>query len=203
MPPVVVVVIGRMVEVVVPPAGEAVVGGVDETSFEGVTEMSWKMPSTAWNTTTIAGALWKPWLTVPVPWPPVSVAHAFHLMPVTVTIRVAHPTVSTVGRTCGVGAGPQDSTAGSEDTDVVLVWDEGVVDDTGPLVVEVPVAVDFEGGEDLEPTASPMAVPTPRAATTSAATPRRTTVLRRTVMTRESFRATNSYGTSQRSQIGE
>ena len=122
-------------------------------------------------------------------------------MPVTVTVRVAHPTVSVVGRTCGVGPGPQDRTAGSEDTDVALV-DEGVVD-TGSLVVEVPVAADFEGGEDLEPTANPMAVPTPRAATASATTPRRTTVLRRTVMTRGSFRGTNGYGTSQRSPIGE
>jgi hypothetical protein len=35
--------------------------GVSETSCEGVMETSWKMPFTAWKTTTTAGAL----LTVP------------------------------------------------------------------------------------------------------------------------------------------
>ena len=36
----VVVVVGRIVDVVAPPVGLEVVGGVDETSFVGVTEMS-------------------------------------------------------------------------------------------------------------------------------------------------------------------
>jgi hypothetical protein len=160
------------------------------------------MPSTTLNTTTIAGACRKPWLTVPVPWPPAAVPHAFQVIPVTVTDPAAHPTVSIVGRTCGVDPGPQDSTAGTEVAVVVLVRGEVVVD-TGSVVVETPVAVDFVGVEDLEPTANPIAVPTPSAARTSTTTPTRTTALRRTAMSRGSLSAMHAYGTSQRSQNDE
>jgi hypothetical protein len=144
----------------------------------------------------------KPWLMVPVPWPPVAASQEFQVMPVTVTDPVAHPIVSVVGRTCGVGPGPQDSTAGTEVGVVVLVRDEVVVD-TGSVVVEAPRAVDFVGGEDFEPTANPMAVPTPRDTRTSTTTPKRTTVLRRTAMSRGSLFATSNYGTSRRSQNDE
>jgi hypothetical protein len=40
MPPVFVVVVGRMVEVVLPPVDEFAVGGVVDTPFEGVIETS-------------------------------------------------------------------------------------------------------------------------------------------------------------------
>ena len=74
---------------------------------------SWKMPATSWNTTTIAGALWKPTASVPVPWPPVAASQTLHVISVTVVPFVAHPTVIVAGRTCGVGPGPQDRTAGT------------------------------------------------------------------------------------------
>jgi hypothetical protein len=201
MPTVVVVVVGRRVEVVLPPV-DLVDGTVVVTSLEGVTEMSWKMPSTTWNTTMMAGEFRNPSLIVPVPWPPDAASHAFQVIPVTVAAPVAHPIVSVVGRICGVGVGPQDSTAGTELGVVVLVRVEVVVD-TGPDVVEEWGAVDSVGGEDFDPTANPMAVPTPSATSTRAAMPTRTTVLRRTVISRESLFGINSYGTSQRSRNDE
>jgi hypothetical protein len=149
------------------------------------------MPATSWNTTTIAGALCVPTVTVPVPWPPVAASQALHVMPVTVVTFVAHPTVSVVGRTCGVGPGPQDRTAGREAT-VVEVATEDVVVETCGVVVEAPLAEELFGGEVLEPTLNPMAVPTPRAARTSTTTPARTTVLRRIVMSCGSFFATTT-----------
>jgi hypothetical protein len=76
-------------------------------------------------------------LIVPVPWPPVSAPQVFHVIAVTVTDRVAHPTVSTVGRTIGVGAGPQDRTAGTEFVVVVLVGPDEVVD-AGTRLVDAP-----------------------------------------------------------------
>jgi hypothetical protein len=147
------------------------------------------MPATSWNTTTIAGALCVPTVTVPVPWPPLAASQALHVMPVTVVTFVAHPTVSVVGRTCGVGPGPQDRTAGRGAT-VVEVATEDVVVETCGVVVEAPLAEELFGGEVLEPTLNPMAVPTPRAARTSATTPARTTVLRRIVMSCGSLFAT-------------
>jgi hypothetical protein len=134
-------------------------------------------------------------VTVPVPWPPAAASQALHVMPVTVVPFVAHPTVSVVGRTCGVGPGPQERTAGTEAT-VVEVAMEVVVVDTCGLVVEAPVAEEWVGGEVPEPTLNPTAIPTPRAARTSATTPTRTTVLRRTVMSFGSLFATTIYGTS-------
>ena len=137
---------------------------------------------------------------VPVPCPPVAAAHSVHEMAVTVTRPKAHPMVSFAGRTCGVDPGPQESTAGRGTTVVAVEADVEVVDfDVGPLVVETLPSVDFvAGGEDLEPTVKPTAIPAPRASTTSAAMPTRTTVLRRTLITRESFRATSAHGSSRR-----
>jgi hypothetical protein len=123
-------------------------------------------------------------------------------MPVTVVAFVAHPTVSVVGRTCGVGPGPQERTAGMEAT-VVEVATEDVVVDTGSLVVEAPVAEESVGGEVPDPTLNPTAIPTPRAARTSATTPARTTVLRRTVMSFGSLFATTIYGTLRASENDE
>jgi hypothetical protein len=121
---------------------------------------------------------------------------------VTVVTFVAHPTVSVVGRTCGVGPGPQERTAGTEAT-VVEVGTEDVVVDTGGLVVEAPVAEEWVGGEVPDPTLNPMAIPTPRAARTSAMTPARTTVLRRTVISFGSLFATTIYGTLRGSENDE
>jgi hypothetical protein len=94
------------------------------------------------------------------------------------------------------------TSAGTELGVVVLVRVEVVVD-TGPDVVEEWGAVESLGGEDFEPTANPMAVPTPSATSTRAAMPTRTTVLRRTVISRESLFGIDSYGTSQRSRNDE
>jgi hypothetical protein len=141
-------------------------------------------------------------LTVPVPWPPLAASHAFQVIPVTVTDPVGQPMVSVAGRTWGVGPGPQDRTAGTAFVVVVLARDEVVVD-TGWVVVEALAAVDFVGGEDFEPTANPMAVPTPRDTRTSTTAPARTTVLRRTAMSRGSLFATAGYGTSPRSRNDE
>ena len=108
-------------------------------------------------------------------------------MAVTVTLPVAHPTVTVVGRTVGVDPGPQDNTAGGEAAVVVEVAGsvEVVSAPCAALVVPCVVVVDPVSGDgDLEPMANPIAMPTPTAARTSAATPTRTTVLRRTVMTR-------------------
>jgi hypothetical protein len=160
------------------------------------------MPATSWNTTTIAGALSNPTVTVPVPWPPAAASQTRHVMSVTVVTFVAHPNVSVVGRTCGVGPGPQESTAGMEAT-VVEVAMEDVVVDTCGLVVEAPVAEEWVGGEVPEPTLNPTAIPTPRAARTSSTTPERTTVVRRTVMSFGSLFATAIYGTWRRSENDE
>ena len=159
------------------------------------------MPATSWNTTTIAGALCKPTVTVPVPCPPLAASQALHVISVTVVPFVAQPTVSVVGRTCGVGPGPQDRTVGT--ATVVEVAVEDVVVDPCGMVVEASVAEKLFGGDVLEPTLSPMAVPTPRAARTSTTTPARTTVLRRTVMTLGSLFATATYGTSPGSENEE
>jgi len=51
-------------------------------------------------------------LRVPVPCPPDAAPHNCQVMAVTVMFPVAHPTLSRVGRTCGVDLGPQDRTAG-------------------------------------------------------------------------------------------
>jgi hypothetical protein len=153
------------------------------------------MPFTSLKTTTIAGALSGPAFKVPEPCPPVADPHADHLTPVTVTIPAVHPTMSFVGRTCGVDPGPQDSTAGCGAT--VVVARGRVVVDTFAVVVEPPLAVDSDaGGEDLEPSANPIAVPAPRATRTSATTPTRTTVLRRSVITLGSRPATEGNGSS-------
>lgn len=125
----------------------------------------------------------------------------FQVMPVTLTAPAGQPTMSVVGRTCGVDPGAQDSTAG---TGVVVVLVRGeVVVDTRSGVVEDPVALDLAGGEEPEPTFSPMAIPTPRATRTRTAPPTRTMVLRRTVMTRGSLSVTNGYGTSRRPHFEE
>ena len=205
MPPVVVVVVvGRVIEggVVPPRVVEVVVGGVDDASFEGVTVTSWKMPATSWNTTTIAGALWKPTVTVPVPWPPVAASQTLHVILLTVVTFAAHPTVIVAGRTCGVGPGPQDRTAGIGAA-VVEVATEDVVVDARGVVVEASVVAALFGGEVLEPTLNPMAVPTPRAARTSTTTPAWTRVLRRTVTSAGSFFAIATHGTSPRSENDE
>jgi hypothetical protein len=81
--------------------------------------------------------------------------------------------------------------------------EDGVVVDTGGLVVEAPVAEEWVGGEVPDPTLNPIAIPTPRAARTSATTPARTTVLRRTVMSFGSLFATTIYGTSRGSENDE
>jgi hypothetical protein len=124
-------------------------------------------------------------LKVPVPCPPVAAPHALQVMPVTVMSPVAHPTVILVGRTRGADPGVQDSTPGREVTLVVVVVVGGdVVVDTFAVLVESPRRADlFDGGEDLEPMARPMAVATPTAARTSATIATRTTVVRCTVMT--------------------
>jgi hypothetical protein len=133
-----------------------------------------------------------------VPCPPVAAPQADHVMSVTVMAPVAHPTVSFVGRTLDVDPGPQDRTPGTDATFVVVVRGEVVVD-TDAELFEPPLVVDAVGcGEDLEPTASPMAVPAPRATRTSATTPIRTTVLRRTVITLGSLLTTKGNGSSMR-----
>ena len=113
---------------------------------------------------------------VPLPWPPVAARHKVQLMAVTVTAPVAHPTVSFAGRTWGVDAGPQESTAGTGATVVVVVVAEGGVEEVPPcaVVVDVPPSVDLVVGEELEPTTKPTAIPIPRAKRTSAAIPTRT-----------------------------
>jgi hypothetical protein len=119
-------------------------------------------------------------------------------MSVTVMAPVAHPTVSFVGRTLVVDPGPQDRTPGTEATLVVVVRGEVVVD-TFAEFFEPPLVVGAVGdGDGLEPTANPMAVPTPRATSTSATTAIRTTVLRRTVITRGSLLTTKGNGSSAR-----
>jgi hypothetical protein len=161
------------------------------------------MPATSWNTTTIAGALCAPTVRVPVPWPPVAESQALHVIAVTVVLFVAHPTMSVAGRTCGVGPGPQDRTAGSAATVVEVVSEDVVVVDACGAVVEAPVAEELLGGELPEPTLNPMAIPTPRAARTRTPTPARTIVLRRIVMSCGSSFATATYGTWRRSENDE
>jgi len=110
-------------------------------------------------------------------------------MAVTVTVPVAHPTLSCVGRRCGVDPGPHDNTAGRG---VVVV----VVVDPREVVVEAPAAMDFVvAGEDLEPRCNPITSPTPRAARTATMMPARTTVLRRRVIFRGSLSGINGNGT--------
>lgn len=155
------------------------------------------MPPTSLKTTTMAGTLVRSTLRVPVPCPPPVPAHSFHVMPVTVLVALAHPTTSLVGRTCGADPGPQDRTAGSGVVVVVVVGIKVLVEWCAE-VVEVPVAVDFVGGEDLEPTAAPMAMPTPRAARTRTTMLTRTTVLRRTVTSRGSLFTTEGNGSAWR-----
>jgi hypothetical protein len=153
------------------------------------------MPPTSLKTTTIAGTLVRSTLRVPVPCPPPAAAHSFHVMPVTVLVALAHPTTSVVGRTCGVDPGPQDRTAGGG---VVVVVGAEVLVERWSEVVEVLAAVDFVGGEDLEPTATPTAIPTPRATNTRATTLTRTTVLRRTVTSLGSLSTTEDNGSAWR-----
>jgi hypothetical protein len=174
-----------LVEVVVEPPATEVVEVVD-TLWEGVTDTSWKMPAASRNTTTIAGALADPTCKVPLPCPPVAESHESQVMPVTVVIPLAHPTVILVGRTCRVDPGPHESTATRGDKVDVVRGD--VVVDTEAVVVEAPVVVDVVvDGEDLEATLRPAANARPRAARASTAMPTRRTVLRRTVMTRGSL----------------
>ena len=76
-----------------------------------------------------------------------------------------------------------------------------MVVDPCPVVVETPEAARLvAGGEGLEPTVNPMAIPPPRAARTATTIPTRTTVLRRTVMNRGSLSTTKGYGSSGRSR---
>ena len=164
------------------------------------------MPFTESNTTTIAEAVrdvplaqfgWQLFtFRVPMPCPPIFALHICQLMAVTVMAPVAHPTVSVEGRTVGVDPGPQDTTAGTGATVVVVLGaDVAVVVDPCAVVVERPMRVDVvDGAEDLEPTADPMAIPTPRAARMSATMPALTTVLGRTVMTRERSSTTKENG---------
>jgi hypothetical protein len=118
-------------------------------------------------------------------------------MAVTVVPPVAHPTVSFVGRTWGVDVGPQDSTAGTGATVVVV---EGDVVEVPPcaVVVDTPLSVDLVVGEELEPTAKPTAIPIPRAERTSATMPTRTYVLRLTVITKGFLSTTRGNGSSGR-----
>jgi hypothetical protein len=120
---------------------------------------------------------------------------------VTVAVFVAHPTVSVVGRTCGVGPGPQDNTAGSAAPVVEVASEDEVVDPCG-AVVEAPVADELLGGLP-DPTLNPMAIPTPRAARTRTTTPTRTIVPRRIVISCGSSVATTTYGTWRRSENDE
>jgi hypothetical protein len=122
---------------------------------------------------------------------------------VTVVVFVAHPTVSVLGRTCGVGAGAQDSTAGRAATVVEVASEDEVVVAACGAVVEVPMAEELLGGELPEPTLNPMAIPTPRAARTATTTPPRTIVLRRIVMSCGSSFATGTYGSWRRSENDE
>jgi hypothetical protein len=109
-------------------------------------------------------------------------------MDVTVTLPVAHPTLSCVGKRCGVDLGPHDNTAGRSRVVVVVVDPRGVV-------VEAPAAVDFVvAGEDLESRCNPIASPMPTAARTATMKPTVTTVLRRNVIVRWlSFTMTQRY----------
>ena len=118
---------------------------------------------------------------VPVPCPPVSASHDFQTMAVTVTFPVAHPTLRTVGRRCGVDLGPHDNTAGRG---VVVVVETTVVVVADPWEVVDVAPADLAGGDELEPTDTPTARPMPRTARTATAIATRTTVLRRTVMER-------------------
>jgi hypothetical protein len=158
------------------------------------------MPSTSLKTTTIAGALLRSTLRVPIPCPPPPAPHSFHVMSVTVMFPLEHPTVSSVGRTCGVDPGPQDRTAGTVAPVVVVVGGDVVVD-TCAVGVEVPLAVELvvDGG-DLEPTVDQIVMPTPSATRMSVTIPTQTTVLRRTVMRRGSLSTTKGNGSSGRSR---
>jgi hypothetical protein len=118
-------------------------------------------------------------------------------MAVTVMTPEGHPIVSLVGRTLVVDPGPQDSTPGRAAT-VLVVRGTVVVDAFAGFVAPPPAVDPFVCGEDLEPTANPMAVPAPRATSTSAAIPILTTVLRRTVKTLESLPTTEGNGSSAR-----
>src|SRR5215469_16629463 len=84
---------------------------------------------------------------VPVPWPPASAPHVFHVMDVIVTAPVAHPTVIVAGRMCGVEDGPQERTDGTDDAADVVVLDPVVVVPWAapPLVPWVPDLSDDEG----------------------------------------------------------
>ena len=99
------------------------------------------------------------------------------------TLPVAHPTLTCVGRKCGVDPGPHDNTAGRGVVVVVVVgpWE---------VVVEARAAMDLVvAGENLEPRCNSIASPTPRAARTATTMPTRMTVLRRRVITRGSWSA--------------
>ena len=116
---------------------------------------------------------------VPVPCPPVSASHDFQTIPVTVTFPVAHPILSCVGRKCGVDLGPHDNTAGGGG---LVVLEAGVVVVVDPREVVDVAPADLAGGDELEPTDTPTAIPIPRAARTATAVATR--VPRRTVMKR-------------------
>jgi hypothetical protein len=113
----------------------------------------------------------------------------------------AQPMVSVVGRIVFVGVGPQDSTTGNEAAFVVVVDVKGLVTVVvdPPLVLDPPLSVWVAGGDEVELTVSPMAVPIPRATRTSATTPNRTRVVRRivtTLVSRLARRATEDKGSS-------
>lgn len=86
---------------------------------------------------------------------------------------------------------------------VVVELTEEVVDDALSVVLEVPPLARWAGGDEVEPTANPMAVPPPRATRMSTPTPIRTTVLFRIVMSRRSLSTTNGNGTSGRGRSEE
>ena len=116
-------------------------------------------------------------------------------MPVTVVPPVAQFTVSFVGRTVCVVAGPQDSTAGTEAEPAVVVVDGTgavVADDRCEVVVDTRSTSDLVVGDRVVRMFNPMAIPITRDARTSAATPIRTMVLRRKVITRGSLGTTRS-----------
>lgn len=174
-------------------------GFVFDTPWVGETDTSWKTPLTALNTTTIAGVVTRPTVMVPVPCPPVVALQSLHETPVTVTGTglLLQPMSKVFGRTCGVDAGPQERTVGCPAAVVPVVAVVGAVDVPGGTEVAewdgavVLLALFFAaGGDDRRPTATPTAIPAPRAASTATTIPIRTTVLRRTVMTLGSLLAT-------------
>lgn len=159
------------------------------------------MPLVTWKTTTIAGTLCRFSFKVPVPCPPVDAPHELQVISVIVIDPLVQPIFKLVGRTCGVDPGPHERTDGCA-TVVVVVASVVVV--AFVVVVATPtVSDDFLAGEDLDPTANPMTVPTPNAARIRTRTPTRMTVLRRIVMTRGSLSTTEGNGTSRRSRNDE